>query len=290
MEDLDGHITKLLDLTREEWKAEWKTSEYTQLFPNLTFRLLSLDGRNQYTQEQKQRIFELGFTSFMELPWTAGGVAVGGKRTKVNEKTQLWEKIISRKVEQGTESLIRVEIGCFILQALSLKNKEGAINLIIESYDSLKEVNKITSKQGIFRDHLSRLILTGDAFRQWVQANKLDRNNGFEWDSEVPRLGFRLLPQDRRIKTSNQEVPNKLSAEFNELDLRKYPPKAIVEFVDYILKIPTEKLTNTVRSDTNVFQTNLAETIENGAFNDSPSLGELKEKLNKLNTHIRSTG
>lgn len=263
IEYLDSQLKTLPDLTKEEWQAKWRTSEFTELFPNLIFRLLSLEGRNQYAKQQKQRIFELGFTSFMELPWKAGGVAVGGRSSQVNKETPLWEIFLGRNTESDTESLITVEIGCLLLLGLSLKNKID----IIEAYNKLETVNKKTS----FRSHITgELISTRSNFRQWVKTNNLDRDNGFEWDSEVTRLVLQLFPQNRFPRAF--------------LYPTGYPPTVISTVIDAVCLMPTDKLL-AWRSDIDMFRFELTKRLNSGEFKDDPPelINELNEKLNTLN-------
>lgn len=272
IEYLDTQIEKLLDpkITKEEWKTKWRNPDFTELFPNLTFRLVSLKGSNKYTPEQRQTIFESGFASFTELLWIERGIA-GVTMMKVNEKSQLWEQVPIRQIEQYREYVIRVGIGCFILLGLSLKDKEDAIKLIIGTYNNVK---KTVNQQGTFRTNIMLLTAPKNAFRQWVKANDLDRNNGFEWDSKVTRLGLKLVPQNK--------FPTELQ------DLKNYSPQAIAEAADYILEIATGTITNIMRSHINIFQTDLAARLKSADFDDYPELrDELQQKLNQSNSLVR---
>lgn len=272
IEPPDAQLKKLLDpeITKDDWKTYWQDPDFTELFPNMTFRLLSLEGSNKYTQEQREGIFKLAFTSFMEISWKHGGVARSATINKVNEETQLWKNAGTRQVEPDSESFIGVAIGCFILQALSLKNKEGAISLIVGAYKNLATSNK----RGTFVDHiLNKLITTRNAFRQWVKKNNLDTNNGFSWDTEVTRLGLRLLPQ------------GKFPSDFNDKDLTGYSLSVIAEVVCHILRMSTTK---NLRSAINVFTVRLEQRLESKDLNDEPELyNGLQKKLNDLRSLIK---
>lgn len=270
IEEIDREIREILDpkITKERFKEFWKDPRFAKSFPNMVYLLTSPKVPDKFTHEQKQRIFELGLKSLMELPWTGGadGAAVGGKMLSVNEKTQLWEGVYIQKIKPGTEPLARLEIGSLILLGFSLKDKQSSKKLIIGCYKNLKDINKTASKPRSFRDHImGKLIIVNNPFRQWVKRNNLDTNNGFEWDREVPKLGLMLFPQDAAT-TPAQEVPNNLPPEFK--DLKNFPPLVIDEFANYALRMP---LTNRLRSDLVLFIHELNTKLQIDSFKDDPA-------------------
>jgi len=284
LQNIDLKLTKLLDpnITKDDWKTYWKNPNFTELFPNLIFRLISLEGRSKYTEEQKQRIFELGFASFMESPWQ---YRKGGIIKEVNQETQLWEKTRSQQVRQDTETLITIENGSLILLGLGLKNKEDAINLITETYNNSKVSEPYKAKT--FRYHvMNKLIIKKSAFGQWVRANNLDVNNDFEWDREVARLGLKLFYEDQGIaaQDTNKRRYENLPPEFKNLE--NYPAQVITQFVDYILAM--QITTKNTASQINVFATDLETMLRRGDFHDDSLFNELEQKLNRLREKLRS--
>jgi len=283
IEEVAGEITK------EGFKKYWKDPRFAEGFPNMVYLFTSPEVSDKFTHEQKQRIFELGLKSLMELPWIggAGGAAVSGKMLGVNEQTQLWEKVDIREIKPGIEALTRLEIGSLILLGLSLKNKQHSKKFIVDCYKNLKDTNKTTSKSRSLRGHiLNNLLTVNSPFREWVKTNNLDANNGFEWDREVSKLGLMLLPLGKATAPV-QEVPNNLPPEFK--DLKNFPPLVIDEFVNYALRMPIIRL----RSDFVLFINELNIKLQSNSFKDdlafknNPLLyGALQKKTDRLRMAI----
>lgn len=253
--------------TKEGFKEYWKDPGFAESFPNMVYLLTSPHVSDKFPHEQKQRIFELGLKSLMELPWTggAGGAAVSGKMFGVNEQTQLWERVDIREINPDTEVLTRLEIGSLLLLGLSLKDKQCSKEFIIGCYKNLKDINKTNSKARSFRGHiLNNLLTVNNPFRKWLKTNNLDANNGFEWDREVPKLVFMLLPL-KSATTLAREVPNNLPPEFK--DLKNFPPLVIDEFVDYALRMP---ITNRLRYWV-LFTAELNKKLQSDSFKDDPA-------------------
>ena len=261
----DTQIAKLPDPKvegKEEWEERWQNPEFRNSFPNLVFRLVSLENRDKYTQEQRQIIFELGFTSFTKLFDKFEGFTYG-QRVKVNKQTQLWENESGlRTIDPDIQDLRLVQVGCFILLGLSIKNREDKINQIIQSC--------APKKQKYFRIQIMNSLITiKSPFRQWVFANNLDEDLGFEWDSEVAKLGLILLPQDR--------VPR----EFKNIE--SYPPLVVFEFLNHISRLLSQKPTEDGRSRILKSLPEFELRIKKEDFNNYPGLGyDLQKILNDL--------
>lgn len=275
------------EITKEGFKEYWKDPRFAEGFPNMVYLLTSPHVSDKFTHEQKQRIFELGLKSLMELPWTGGadGAAVSGKMFGVNEQTQLWERLNIQEIKPGAEALTRLEIGSLILLGFSLQDKQYSKKFIIGCYKNLKDINKKTnSKPRSFRSSiLNNLLTVNSPFRKWVKANNLDTNNGFEWDREVAKLGLMLLPLDKTTVPA-REVPNNLPPEFK--DLKNFPPLVIDEFVNYALGIP---ITNKLRHYWALFIDELNIKLQSDSFKHDPAFKNdpllydaLQEKTDQL--------
>ena len=262
MEDLDGQITELLNPNIIE--DGWKDRDFAARFPNLIFRLFSLEHDNKYSEEQKKEILRLNFPLFMQSPSRGKALLA---TMQVNQETQLWEytKEYTKDrspVHPSKESLITIEIGSFILLGLSLKNREAGINLIIQSIQN-------HDKGEIFRTYImNKIITTNSPFRQWVKANKLDTNNDFEWNREVAKLGLRLVPQ------------NVVPKEFKNLE--NYPPIVVAEFADHLLML-TQKSTEDQLSKIRKSLPEFVLRLKGDDFSNCPKLrDEVQEKLNQV--------
>lgn len=279
------------ETTKEGFKEYWKSPSFAEGFPNMVYLLASPHVSDKFTHEQKQRIFELGLKSFMELPWTgeAGGAIVSGKMFGVNKQTQLWERVCIRQINPRTEVLTRLEIGSLILLGFSLEDKQYSKEFIIGCYKNLKDTNKTASKARSFRGHiLNNLLTINNPFREWVKTNNLDANNGFEWDREVPKLVLMLLPLERAT-TLPREAPNNLPPEFK--DLKNFPPLVIDEFLDYALRMP---IINRLRYLV-LFIDELNKKLQSDSFKDDPAFkknpllyGALQKKTDQLRISMQA--
>ena len=63
---------------------------------------------------------------------------------------------------------------------MSLNDRERRSSLLIESYQNLSH-----GRKNNFTDNLGRLLSENSATRTWIKDNKLDKDNGFDWDSEL---------------------------------------------------------------------------------------------------------
>lgn len=279
------------ETTKEGFKEYWKDPGFAEGFPNMVYLFTSPHVSDKFTHEQKQRIFELGLKSLMELSWTgrSGGAAISGKMFGVNKQAQLWERVYIREISPDTEALTRLEIGSLILLGFSLKDKQYSKKFIIGCYKNLKDTNMTASKARSFRGHiLNNLLTVNNPFREWVKTNNLDANNGFEWDREVTKLILMLLPLERAT-TLDREVPNNLPPEFK--DLKNFPPLVIDEFVDYALRIP---IINRLRYWV-LFIDELNKRLQSDSFKDDPAFkknpllyGALQEKTDQLRRSMQA--
>lgn len=291
IEELDNQIREILypQVTKERLKEFWKEPRFAESFPNMVCLLISPQFRDKFAQGQKQRIFELSLPSFMELPWTGGksGAAVSAKIFRVNEQTQLWERVKTGKnqvIKPGIEALTRLEIGSLILLGLSLQDKQYAESLIAESYETMFSPKKpANSKPRTFTDNLITLTTKNNVFRQWVKTNDIDLQNGFNWDRDVTKLALHLissgLPREARQELPKQFIPS----------LSLYPPEAIDELLNFSLAF-VQKLSrvSTVRKDIGAFNIELLQVLKTDFCKDPSLLAQIQSKQEQVATILAS--
>ncbi len=266
-------IPRLIDPTKtkkEDWFSYWKTPNLTKEFPfpNIVLDLLSYKA--QFLEETKTS-FGLALNSLMQIPWKGKDGLIGTTTFTVNDEKKWQHTALTRKIRLDKEPLIRLAIGSLIMWGLNLKEQ----NTILQSYFNLKALNTITTKIESFRTNVFQLMAIKNSFRQWVLDNKLDYNNDFKWDKDVPLLGLNLIPlRDSTNHKNNNNVPTELNA------IDTYPPSVIETFLTWILE-------NAERFGSGSIQELISQVEENMSKRDhfksnSDLVNRMNERINQL--------
>jgi len=272
-------LENLAHQTEEQWEQNWQDPKFTIHFPKTAAEIVSSDQWGILTDENRKVMVERATITFMRLSWKLGEQGSIAGSTLLLDKNLDLKHTHKRKEDSGLEStgesLMRCNIGSFILLGKSLNDKEWINNIVSESYQQLNN-----GKQNNFRQHILRLTTKDSFFRNWVKAHSLDNQNGFEWNRETARLFLQLRSKSDRS----------LPLEF-EQDLTIYPLEVVDEFVGHALKYVNGprtigKRASSKHASPSVFITRIKELDESGYFDGSSLSLQVQGKIKDLKALI----
>ena len=187
-------IRDLLAASDQDFSESWQNREFLLEFPGLAVYLIGNKGRGEFSQDQRASLFSLSLKAFLTTKntgLTGYAFTTDGSVVSRDNKGKLvlqipsdnQSKILPQDVK--TESFTKALTASILLIGMSLTDKEKQRSLLIESYQELSY-----SRKSNFIDSLGRLLGKNHSVRTWIKENRLDSENGFDWDLELSHLLF----------------------------------------------------------------------------------------------------
>lgn len=180
-------LRNLLAAKDEDLRNLWQDKEFLFSFPRMAIFAVSSKGRAEFSESQRVSLFALSLKTFLPnnkqtlsgYSFTKDGKVVTGN----NSGTLIvvfdnQPELIGQ--DQKTDSFTRALTASILLIGMSLPDKERQRSLLIESYQNLSNDRKVN-----LVDSLGRLLAQNNVTRTWIKENKLDADNGFDWDMEL---------------------------------------------------------------------------------------------------------
>lgn len=273
-------LEALAYLTEEQWEQNWQNLDFVKGFPKLATRLVSPEEKTKLPDDDQKSMVERSLTTFMRLSWKPDKQGfVAGNALLLDENLDYMPLRKGKEtggLESTGESLIRCNIGSFILLGKTLEDKEHINHLLLESYQNLKE-----NRKNNFRQNILRLASKDSLFRDLVKAHSLDTQNGFEWNREMAKLFLQLLASDS---------VNTFPVAFSE-DLKIYPIEVVDEFLNYALGyVKDHPQINKVKRKTAIKPMEFIIQLDNlhgsGYFDGSPLSLRVQQKIEGLKSSV----
>ena len=187
-------VRDFLAASPDNLSGYWQDKEFLFAFPKMAVYLISSEGRAKFSQDQRAGLFSLSLRTFSQnnnrgltgCAFTADGSIVsrdnqGNLVLQIASDNQ--PKLLSQ--DEKTESFTKALTAAILLIGMSLTDREKQRSLLIKSYQELSN-----SKKNSFTESLGRLLAKNNPVRTWVKENRLDADNGFDWDLELSHLLF----------------------------------------------------------------------------------------------------
>lgn len=169
-------IRNLLAASPEDLSKFWQNRTFLFEFPALAIYLIGSKGRTEFSEDQRADLFSLSLTTFLfnKDRKLSGGYAF----------TQDGQ-VVSRNKDERTDSLTKALTASILLIGMSLPDKEIQSSLLIKTYQDMDQ-----NRKSNLLSTLGRLLAKNNITRTWIKENRIDADNGFDWDSELSRLLF----------------------------------------------------------------------------------------------------
>jgi len=168
-------------------------------------------------------------------------------------------KLLSQS--EKTESFTKALTASILLIGMSLPDKERQSSLLIKTYQNMDQNRKYNLLTA-----LGRLLAKNNPVRTWIKENRLDAENGFDWDLELAYLLFfgiyvqhaknLTIPQEmkpgtlKNFSSQTRRVMLNFALEYTE-NLRR--SKLSAELSDFIMQMETMEMTGDMRKKLDLF-------------------------------------
>lgn len=239
-------VQDLLVFTKEQWARSWQDQTFLKSFPNLVTHLISSDVREQFTEDQRAKLFTNGLLTFI----TNRGGTVGLTFGRNGEIKRYSRRAVSPEQEDKFSTAV---IGHLMLIPMTLSS-ENKINVVTEAYKSESQCLKTADRTELMAQ-ITRLLKTNNATRAFIKESKLDVNNGFEWDNDLTI--FSLSMHENRDNA--MIMPTSIIK-----DPQHFSPQTLTLTLDYIIR-HSDTLKKSAKSiDLGGFATQVEELINSG--------------------------
>ena len=255
-------LRHLLTGRQEDISKLWQDKQFLCRFPKMAAFLISSEGQQEFSQDQRETLFTLSLGQFLSsnnqkltgyLFTKDGDVAVRNNNGILKIVSDGKSEPLSP--EEKTDAFTKALIASILLIGMSLNDRERRSSLLIESYQNLSQARKNN-----FTDTLGRLLSENSATRAWIKDNKLDKENGFDWDSELAytlffgiyakRTNYFPIPSEMK-----QDIVGNLSLQTRSVMLNfalEYAEKLIksnysVRLSDFIIQMDAMEMTKDMR-------------------------------------------
>lgn len=235
--DIDTIIGLHLGSTPEQQLEHWTMLEFTSNFPKIVERVLSADGLQTYSQDQRKQLYTSALTALNQLPYAATNIYQRqGRRGTPN--TPFLE---------GAQSYyyLHSEVGSTQKANSKDKRHEYILRMIFPSATLLgmsidpgdfSEINKMT-QIGQRRDKVREALelcldQTSNAW-QWVKENKFEERLGKNWDTTFARIVLSYTTGKRLLSV------------MTVADSEHYSDEVLLEFIEFAVaasEMPKGKL------------------------------------------------
>ena len=204
-EDLNGQVREFLSLSKEDRNKRFGSKEFLGVFPNLVKGVLSPDGLEKFSSEDRGEIFATTLTILSpSFSYPTGSIFL---------------------TESG-DSMARTVDASIVLLGMSMPDEEQAMKDIIRSYTILDR-----NKRSGFKQNLGLLLAKSSTARAWVKNNQLDLATGYEWDAQLAEL---ILNLPENSINPSRNIPHKLPGIMVGRLSGIYSTQAVDIFLDFI--------------------------------------------------------
>ena len=196
-------IRNLLAASSEEMSSYWQDKTFLLEFPGLAVYLISGQGRNEFPEEERAKIFDISLRSLL----SSDNRQLTAYSINAKEKVLSGNQNRFETEEKKTDSFAKAVLASILLIGMSLNNREKLIGIISQTHQDLT-----SSKRSYLTDAFGRLLMTNNIPRAWIKGKKLDSDNAFDWDSELARLLFFGIYKIRNETYRYIAIPKEMKA------------------------------------------------------------------------------
>lgn len=206
-------VQDLQGFTEEQWIQPWQDKQFLRAFPSLVTHLISRDVREQFTEDQRTKLFTDGLSTFV-----VNGRAPA-RMMMFSKNGEIAPRLVNARTDE--DHFPRAIIGHIMLIAMTLPPNRKMAEFT-KLYRGLKP-----NYRTFLADELGRLLAINNATRAFIKENKLDLDNGFEWDQEL----ITLLLSIYKNRTKGGIIPQEVV-----MSLEHFSPTTINAVLDYVLE------------------------------------------------------
>ena len=184
-------LKDILSCKEQNLSQLWQDEEFLLAFPKMALGLLSIQGRMEFSQDERAQIFSTSLDLFLSSNYQKlAGVYLCNAKGEVLSRTKSSFPTINSGIqpettpkEEKTDSFTKLVLASILLIGFSLGDREKLKAAFIQSHKKIT-----TGKRNSLVDALGRFLEMNNVPRAWIKNNKLDLDNGFNWDSELAWL------------------------------------------------------------------------------------------------------